>query len=408
MRVIDSELHLLEPHDLWERRLPARFRDRTKVIAPPGRHLDTGHLGIDLGGRGYPLPQVGGTNGGGRLVYRQARRRWAEEPVLARARAEPSPAMWLEAMDLDGIDVAVLSPTLGLMLLGIDGVEPDHAAALCRVYNDHAAEFAAHDPHRFRTWAWVPRQAPELAAEELRRCVEQHGAVGAAMTTAGVDGSLLTDPSFGPLWDELERLDVPLGLHLSGLTDVADDVGHRYVGHPRTEVVRMAVRSPFYSQTALAELVVGGVLADHPGLRVVIQESNVSWIPWLVWRMDGLWETYGPDQDHELPLPPSEYVRRQVWAVLDADESVAGAAVDFLGDDRLLWSSDFPHHDSTFPGASDAFLALPGISEASKRRILWDNGAELYGVAGDDAGPARDEARTVVRASPPGRPHLEG
>lgn len=376
-RIIDSELHVLEPHDLWERRLPAPWRERTRVFAPPGRHLDTGHLGVDLDGKGYPLPEVG-PEGKARLVHRQATRRWRAEPSLARHRAAPSAAGWVEAMDAEGIDVAILSPTLALMLLAVDGVAPAHAAALCRVYNDHAAEFASHDSQRFRTWAWLPRQAPEEAAAELRRCVEEHGAVGGAMTTAGVDGTVLTDPQFEVLWDELERLDVPLGLHLSGLTHVRDDVGHRYVGHARTEVVRMAVRSPFYTHTALAELVLGGVLADHPALRIVVQESNVGWLPWLAWRMDGLWETYGPDQDHGLDRSPSDYVREQVWAVVDADETVARHAVEALGDQRLLWSSDFPHHDSTFPGATDTFLGLPGIPAGSKRRILWDNGAALY------------------------------
>lgn len=378
-RVIDSELHVLEPHDLWEHRLPEPYRSRTRVTAPAGRHLDTGHVGVDLDGRGYPMPQLG-PGDRGRLVYRQAQRRWAEDPILADLRADPSPASWLKGMDEDGIDVGILSPTLGLMLLGIDGVAQDHAAALCRVYNDYAAEFASHDPIRLKTWAWVPRQAPELAAEEARRCVEQLGAVGVAMTTAGVDGTILTDDAFEPLWKEIERLGVPLGLHLSGLTKVADDVGPRYAGHPRTEAVRMAVRSPFYAQSALAELVLGGVLEAHPGLRVVIQEANVGWIPWLAWRMDGIWETYGPDQEHALSLAPSEYLRRQVWAVADADESVARYAVDFLGPERLLWSSDFPHHDSTFPGATDAFLDLAGIADEAKRQILWDNGASLYGL----------------------------
>lgn len=374
--MLDTELHLLEPYDGWADRLPEPWRSRTRITAPPRGYLDTGHLGIDLDGAGFPYP----SDGRGRLVYRQGNRRWAEAPDLARLRVEATPAAWIEAMDMDGIDVALLAPTLNLKLLGIDGVAPEHAAALCRAYNDYAAEFAAADPRRFRTWAWVPRQAPDLAAEEARRCVEQLGSAGVAMTTAGVDGTLLTDEAFEPLWSEVERLGVPLGLHLSGLSKVADDVGHRFVGHRRTEVVRMAVRSPFYAQTALAELVLGGVLEAHPGLRVVIQESNVAWLPWLLWRMDETWSTYGPDQDYELSRAPSEYFARQCFAVADADESVAKLAVDHFGDDSLLWSSDFPHHDSTFPGATDTFLALEGISDASKRKILWDNGARLFGL----------------------------
>ncbi|MBA2279706.1 MAG: amidohydrolase [Actinomycetota bacterium] len=388
VRIIDAELHLLEPYDGWAERLPEPWRSRTRITAPPGGYLDTGHLGIDLDGRGFPVPEVGEAHGPGRLVYRQGHRRWKEAPELARLRVEATPAAWLEGMDMDGIDVALLTPTLNLKLLAIDGVAPEHAAALCRAYNDYAAEFAGHDPGRFKFWGWLPRQAPEQAAEEARRCVEELGAVGVAMTTAGVDQTVLTDDAFEPLWAEIEGLGVPLGLHLSGLCQVADDVGHRYQGHPRTEVVRMAVRLPFYSQTALAELILGGVLDAHPGLRVVLQEANVAWLPWLLWRMDEKWSTYGPDQDYELTLAPSGYFARQCFAVADADESVARLAIDHLGDDNLLWSSDFPHHDSTFPGASDTFLDLPGISAESKRKILWDNGARLFALADAPAAPA--------------------
>ena len=378
--IVDVELHLLEPYDWFEQRLPEPWRSRTRITPPARGHLDTGHMGIDLDGRGFPIPKVGGEHGPGRLVFRQGNRRWQEVPELARLRVEATPSAWLEGMDMDGIDVALLTPTLALKLLAIDGVDPEHAAALCRAYNDFAAEFAAADPERFKFWAWVPRQAPDLAAEESRRAVQELGAIGVAMTTAGVDGTVLTDAGFEPLWSSVEELGVPLGLHLSGLCKVADDIGHRYDGHPRTEVVRMAVRLPFYSQTALAELILGGVLDAHPGLRVVLQEANVAWLPWLLWRMDEKWDTYAADQDYELSLAPSEYFTRQCFAVADADESVARLAVDHLGDDNLLWSSDFPHHDSTFPGASDTFLDLPGISDDSKRKILWDNAARAFGL----------------------------
>jgi predicted TIM-barrel fold metal-dependent hydrolase len=378
--VVDAELHLLEPYEGWSDRLPEPWRSRTTITGPARGHLDTGNVGIQLDGKGWPLPDIGGTDGKGRLVYRQGNRKYAECPDLARLRAEATPKAWLEGMDMDGIDVAVLAPTVQLRLLAIDGVAPEHTAALCRAYNDYAAEFASHEPSRLKPWAWVPRQAPDLAAAEARRCVEELGAVGVAMTTAGVDGTVLTDDAFEPLWSEIERLGVPFGLHLSGQCHVADDVGHRYEGHPRTEVVRMSVRLPFYAQTAMAELIVGGVLERHPGLKVVLEEANVAWLPWLLWRMDEKWETYGPDQDYELSLSPTEYFLRQCYAVADADESVASLAIAHLGDRNILWSSDFPHHDTSWPGSVDTFLDLPGISEASKRRILWDNAVEAFGL----------------------------
>ncbi len=130
--------------------------------------------------------------------------------------------------DMDGIDVAILTPTLGLHVMAIDGVEQEHALALCRTYNDYVAEFASENPERFKIWGWLPRQAPALAAREARRYVEELGAVGVAMTNGGVDGTVLTDTAFEPLWAEVERLGVPLGLHVFGQSTFADDLRHRY------------------------------------------------------------------------------------------------------------------------------------------------------------------------------------
>jgi predicted TIM-barrel fold metal-dependent hydrolase len=129
----------------------------------------------------------------------------------------------------------------------------------------------------------------------------------------------------------------------------------------------------------------------------VFQEANVAWIPWLLWRMDEKWATYGADQDYELSLAPSAYFGRQCYAVADADESVARLAVDHLGDANLLWSSDFPHHDCTWPGATDAFLDLDGIGDTSKRRILWDNAAALFNLGEPDE---RRSARTTAASRP--------
>jgi predicted TIM-barrel fold metal-dependent hydrolase len=389
-RIVDSELHLEEPFDLWDRHLPEPYRSWTKISPTPGGHLDTGQAGIELAGKGYPPGVTKGdptrAEDEGSIVFRQGNRKWDKHPEIINARVNCSPSVYLQGMDTEGIDVAILTPSLGFHIMNIDGLDPEYALALCRVYNDYAAEFASENPERFKFWAWLPRQAPALAAEEANRCITDLGAVGAAMTHCGVDGTVLTDTQFQPLWDELERLQAPLGIHVSGRTVTRDDVGRRYSGHPRTGIVGTVMRHAFYSQTALVELIVGGVLERCPNMPVVIMESNVSWLPWLLWRMDEKWETYGPDQDYSLSLKPSDYFRRQCYAVVDPSEETARYAIDYLGDEWLLWSSDFPHHDSPFPEASNIFLGIAEISEESKRKILWDNGVRLYRL-GADADP---------------------
>jgi predicted TIM-barrel fold metal-dependent hydrolase len=79
-------------------------------------------------------------------------------------------------------------------------------------------------------------------------------------------------------------------------------------------------------------------------------------------------------------LKPSDYFRRQCYAVADCDEDLARYVVDYGLEDNILFSTDYPHHDSPWPEGVNTFLALEGLSESAKRKMLWDNGARLYGL----------------------------
>jgi predicted TIM-barrel fold metal-dependent hydrolase len=374
-KVIDTELHLEEPLDLFDTRLEEPFRSLTRIAGPPeGRNKDGGKR-FSLGGN------VGdnSANESAQLVQKQSARRLREEPLLLKARTACTPQTYLEALDIEGIDVAILMPTLMLGLSAMDDVDPAHIAALCRVYNNWTYEFTRADPDRFRFWAWVPRQDPRLAAAEARRCVEDLGAVGAAMPSPAVNGNLLSDDFFYPLWAELQRLNVPIGFHPGG-GRLRDDVRSRYRGHRRTGVIQRTMARQYYAGTAVAELILGGALEDFPDLQVVVMEAGVSWLPWLLWWMDEQYEMFEPDLDYQLKLKPSEYFARQCYAVVDCSEDIARYTIDFGLADRLLLSTDYPHHDSPFPNGVEMFLAHAGISDEHKRKVLWDNGARVFGL----------------------------
>jgi uncharacterized protein len=374
-RVIDTELHLEEPLDLFDTRLEEPYRSLTRVVGPPeGRNKDGGKR-FTLGG------QVGdnSVNESAQLVQKQSARRLREEPRLLKARTDCRPEVYLEGMDVEGIDVAILMPTLMLGLSAMDDVDPAHMAAICRVYNNWAYEFTRGDPERFKFWAWVPRHDARLAALEARRCVEELGAIGAAMPSPAVNGQLLSAEAFYPLWEELAGLGVPIGFHPSG-GRLRDDVRARYRGQRRTGVIQRTMARQFYASTAVAELILGGALEDFPGLSVVVMEAGVSWLPWLLWWMDEQWEMFSPDAGYELSLRPSEYFARQCYAVVDCSEDIARYAIDFGLGERLLISTDYPHHDSPFPNGVEMFLAHSGISDEDKRKIMWDNGAHLFGL----------------------------
>lgn len=112
----------------------------------------------------------------------------------------------------------------------------------------------------------------------------------------------------------------------------------------------------------------GGVLERFPGLRVGLLEANCSWVPYWLWRMDEHDEVRGFAVKEKLPEPPSSYFLRQCFVSIEADEETACPVMDRIGD-NVVFSTDFPHSDSAYPHASEAFLEL-ALTDDQKRRIL--------------------------------------
>ena len=354
-KVIDAEPHMMEPLDLWIERLPEPFRSRTHVVRPDnGGFLEgsSGRVVLD----GVETPKMAANP----MVRRRSQRRVTANPGLMKVTKDPSPDVFLEGFDIEGIDVGVFMPTLAMGMVRYDDLDPEHALALCQVYNDYTAEFCSAHPDRFKFWAWVPPHDAKLAAGEARRAVEELGAVAVAMTGGAVNGNILSDEHFDPLWEEMNRLGTAFGMHGPPANYLLrDNYNHRYWGKQGMEVVGNAMVGPVHAMAQLAELTIGGVLERYPNLKPVFMEVNASWLPWFLWRLDDKWETHAPDMDFELPLPPSEYFRRQGYSVVEPDEGPIKYAIDFMGADRLLFSTDYPPLRLHLPGGGQ-HLPCPG------------------------------------------------
>ncbi|MDE2970150.1 MAG: amidohydrolase family protein [Chloroflexota bacterium] len=383
-KVIDAEPHMMEPLEIWIERLPEPFRSRTHVVRPDNGGFLEGSSGrIVLDGvetpKSTPNP----------MVRRRSQRRVTANPGLMKVTKDPSPDVFLEGFDIEGIDVGVFMPTVAMGMVRYDGLDPEHALALCRVYNDFTSEFCSAHPDRFKFWAWVPPHDAKLAAGEAQRAVEELGAVAVAMTGGAVNGNLLSDEHFDPLWQEMDRLGTAFGMHGPPANYLLrDNYNHRYWGKRNMEIVGNAMVGPVHAMTQLAELTIGGVLERFPNLKPVFMEVNASWLPWFLWRLDDKWETHAPDMDYELSKLPSEYFQEQGYCVVEPEEGPIKFAIDFMGADRLLFSTDYPHSDCIFPEAVNTFLAQEHIPDEAKRKILWDNASKLFGVEAPVEAPA--------------------
>ena len=176
------------------------------------------------------------------------------------------------------------------------------------------------------------------------------------------------------VWDVAEELEVPIGVH-EGSSVTVPTLG---ADRPFNPLLLHAVSHSFEAMLACAQLIVFGTLEHHPGLRLLFLESSGGWAPFWLERLDEQAESFGgfcPD----MVLRPSEYFARQCAISFEVDEHTLPALAPFVGEDRIVWGSDYPHHDATFPGAVDAIRAtVAPCTTAVQVHVLGLNARRLY------------------------------
>ncbi len=281
----------------------------------------------------------------------------------------------LEAMNIEGIDVAVLYPTRGLQALSEPNMEANFAAALARAYNDWLYDFCERNPNRLLGAGMISPFDIDAAVAEVKRCIKELGFRAVFMRSTIMNGRNWFDDYYEPLWNALEEFEIPIGFHESS-SSAARQTGDIF--EPNF-MLRRAVAQPMEQMLGLVSLCSGGVLARHPKLRVAFLEANCTWLPWLLWRLDEGWEREGDIWARDLTRKPSDYFKKQCFVSVEPDEDGVKYVIDYIGTDRLVFSTDYPHGDSKFPRAVESFLQLD-ITEDNKRKILWDNCAEFYRI----------------------------
>ena len=277
---------------------------------------------------------------------------------------------WLEALDENGLESTVLYPTLGLFIGFVKDAE--WAVALCRAYNSFLHEEFIRVSPRLKAVALLPVQAPQEAAAELRRAVTQLGLSGAMLTA---DGShLLGDSRFLPVYEEAQRLDSPLAVHATGshLGGAGVDLFPKFIqAH--------TVSHPFGQMRQLTSIIFEGIPERFPGLRLAFLEAGVSWVPYWMWRMDEEYEKRGAVEARALKRKPSDYITGgSIYFSCESEEPLLPQTVQLVGEDQIMYASDYPHWDNSFPRSIKELQERDGITLAQKRKILADNARRFY------------------------------
>ncbi|MGH7798024.1 MAG: amidohydrolase family protein [Candidatus Binatia bacterium] len=274
----------------------------------------------------------------------------------------------LSDMDQEGIDISVLFPTSAFGIT--QSPEKDYAAAFCRGYNDWIAGVCRESP-RLKGVGLVPFQDVPAAVAEANRAITKLGLAGITIASFGLKDHLGM-PTFWPIYEEIERLNSPLLVHNSRQGPA---------GEIRFDTFLLAhtVARPLETLIDCAALMYGGVAEKFPKLRVAFLECGCGWVPYWMDRMDEEWEK----RQCEAPLlkaKPSEYITHGNWFfAAEPEESTLAYVMERIGDDKLIFASDYPHWDGMFPHVVSTIRERKDVTAASKQKFLGDNAKRLYG-----------------------------
>lgn len=357
--LISADSHVNPPPDFWRDYLPGRFRDAAPRVEPGD---DADYVVFE----GNRKPMIVMTGAGGRRPedYRQTGRK-----------AEANPGGWdasvrLADLDRDGVDAEVLygggplaSRDLDLHLASFDA------------YNRWLADFCAAAPNRLFGIAYLPMYKVEDAIEQMRASARRGlrgvlipafpqksgGGIGIAAdaTVFALSGDqsgerTYADPEFHPFWEAAIELGMPVHMHLGG----------RATRHGPKHFFNDMVMSKLTMAEPITIMVMGGVFERYPDLKFVSVESGVGWFAFVANYMDKIWAKHRYWTKNMLKEAPSFYMGRQVYGTF-LDDPVGVKLRHEPGAGNIMWSSDYPHSETTFPHSREIvernFAGVPAV-----------------------------------------------
>ena len=406
--IIDGDSHVLEPPDLWDQYLEAEFRPRairiTRSIsgrdgeargirpmnAPTGAQAASEDLrslpemAIELKARmaadehliiDRQIIMSGGLSGlGGVDVPR------SQLPYMTYLEGAPlasfDTAERVKLFDEKGIARGILFPTIGILW---DTDDPRLADAYCRAYNRWCEDFRGAESGRIFPMAHVAMHDPEMAHAELKRCLKA-GFRGMFVAPEPVNGKSPAHPDFDPLWHELEDAGLPACLHVIVRFNriLENPTRHHNLLVEPSRTFAFAMGATYQVIPAMASLVMSGHFDRFPNLKLLCVEAGAGWAPYIAHRLDEKYEMFGYAE--KTKLEPSEYMKKNVYYVVEPREKNIDSMMDIIGERQFLWGSDYPHVDSSADALDQIFESTAGLSDARRRMVLGEYARALYGL----------------------------
>ena len=396
-KFISGDGHVTEPVNLWIERMDRRYRDRAPRVVPgselPGlKAFANVPMSADAENSDFfvidglvPVDFID-------TIATMANEKATGTPIMGRnhnrageARVGATdPRARLADQDRDNLRAEVVYPNYAMYMFGAPDLE--YRRECFRVYNDWLAEYCAVAPGRLLGVAPLPLGGPiQWAVAEAQRAAKL--GLKSVLLPADTPDRPWADPYYVPLWEALSDLRIPVGFHNSATEQFLRSSS---LDNPDRQTIKgLATQLGSYNivdikiggqMRSLTGLIGSAVPARYPKLRFVIAEGGIGWVPSVIRLMDHWWEDHHHWLEPRLEEPPSFYHRRQFWNTFEDDR--AGLLTrELLNIDHLMWGSDYPHTEGTFPNSLDRVVKdFAGVPDDVTRKLLVENAAGLYGI----------------------------
>ncbi|MEM7091786.1 MAG: amidohydrolase family protein [Actinomycetota bacterium] len=361
--VYDTDAHICEPPMIWQEYCDPQYRDLMLRAEPGPQNKDC--MWVNGESRDTRISQACIPG-----AYGDSTKTWADITP-----GSWDPAERIKVNDAEGLDIALLFPTL--MLLSGDIEAPDVAAANARAYNRWITDFVAHDPERFYAVGVLPLQSVENAVAEVEFIAEQ-GLSGVTFRPERYHGLEMFSDEMDRVWSAIQDHDLTVGIHGSFGSRMESFASTRYTNPFYVHMVC----HPFEAMASTMEIVASGILEKHPRLRVGFIEAGIGWLPYWLERLDEHKHHMGTLVP-TLKRDPTEIFSDQCFITMTADEIDSFQVLNEMGlTHTILWGSDYPHYDCTYPGSlaklDEAFASID--RDDLRDQVLHDNARRYMGL----------------------------
>lgn len=367
-KVFDADAHVVYPRDLWFKYLDKKYVSRIEVRDPAGlQHYNP----VMVDGRYTQHPTS---------LYGQFQKAidWTHDDMVEQYGDLITKGFTGErvakALAREGIDLAVIyGPEYDLWF---DGIDPDLQAAMVRAYNRWGQEMRETSGGRVLTASPIALGDVKRAIEEIEYAYHVLGHRSFWARPNFLNRRNLGDRYYDPIYALIESLDCAFATHeFMGFATESEGSNRFFTFTEWHTVVH-----PHEAMNAMLSMLVHGVFERFPKLRCGYLEAGCGWVPSWLHRIDEQLEMAGAKEFPELTMSATEYFKRNCWTTTECEDPFVADVIRWLGNDHIVFESDFPHPDSKYPEATKHFLELPKdlLSDESKRKILWDNAIDFY------------------------------